>query len=125
LHQAQILTTVDFSEVRDLSEGSRVAKGNKVDAVMSKGREACNDSCLLATTGATGRDKHASGLAVQLALLPELAGGIPESLQKAGSSPMKTKGTKICTHLELGGHVTVASGDTENETVVVSEVAGF
>jgi hypothetical protein len=73
---------VDFREVRQLSKGSRITKGNKVDAMMSEGREARNGSGLLATTGATGRDKHASGLAVQLALLPKRAGAVPEGLEK-------------------------------------------
>jgi hypothetical protein len=62
---------------------------------------------------------------VQLALLPELAGAVPEGLQKPSSSPMKTRGNEIYTYLELAGHVTEASGDTKNETVVVSEVVGF
>jgi hypothetical protein len=75
-------TTVDFSEVRQLCKGIRIAKGNKVDAMSSKGREDCKDSCLLATTGTTSRDKHASGLTLQLSLLPELASGVPEGLQK-------------------------------------------
>ena len=84
---------MDFREVRQLSKGTRIAEGNKVDAMMSEGREACNGSCLLSTTGATSRDKHASGLAVQLALLPELAGGIPEGLQRKArvQSRCKTK----------------------------------
>lgn len=55
--------------------------------MMGQRREARNDSDLLATTGATGRDEHASGLAVQLACLPELAGAIPEGLQKAQFQP--------------------------------------
>jgi hypothetical protein len=38
--KAQIPTTVDFSEVRQLCKGSRIAKGNKVDAMMGQGREA-------------------------------------------------------------------------------------
>ena len=37
----------------------------------------------------------------------------------------KTKGNIIYTYLELSGHATIASGDTKNETVVVSEVAGL
>ena len=38
--RAQILTTVDFSKVRQLGEGIRIAKGNIVDAMMSQSREA-------------------------------------------------------------------------------------
>ena len=73
---------MDFTEVSQLPKGVRIAKGNKVDAVMSEGREASNDGCFLPTTDATGRDEHASGLAMQLSLLPEMASGIPEGLQK-------------------------------------------
>lgn len=87
---------MDFIEVGQLSKGTRIAKGNKVDALMSEGREDRDDSCLLATTEATGGDEHAGGLAVQLALLPEMASTIPEGLaKKAGSSPMKFKKEKI------------------------------
>jgi hypothetical protein len=82
-------TTVDFSEVRQLCKGIRIAKGNKVHAVMSEGREACNDSCLLATADATGRDEHTSGLAGQGALLPEVASRIQESLQKKKRVPAR------------------------------------
>lgn len=124
-------TTVDFSEVRQLCEGIRIAKGNKVHAVMSEGREACNDSCLLATTDATGRDEHSSGHAGQGARLPEVASRVQESLQKkkkASSSPTNTKrkveDIYLYTYLDLSRHAAVASGDTKNNTVVFSEVGG-
>ena len=61
---------------------------------------------------------------MQAALLPELAGAIPESLQMRVFSPMKTKQKVIYTYLELSGHATVASGDTAKETVELSEVVG-
>jgi hypothetical protein len=50
--------------------------------MMSKGREGRDSGRLLATTGATCGDEHPCELAVQLALLPELARAIPEGLQK-------------------------------------------
>jgi hypothetical protein len=55
---------MDFSEVTQLSKGIRIAKGNKVDAMMGEGREECHGGHLLATTGATRAHKHASCLAV-------------------------------------------------------------
>jgi hypothetical protein len=51
----------------------------------------------------------------------------PVPSQKAYKSqfqPDKTKRKGIYTYLELSGHVTEASGDTQKETVVVSEVIG-
>lgn len=73
---------MDFRDICQLGEGTRIAKGDKGDAMVSKGREGRESSGLLATTGATCRDEHACELAVQLALLPELASAIPEGLQK-------------------------------------------
>lgn len=72
---------MDFREIRQLAEGTCIPKGDKGDAVVSKGREGRESSRLLATTGATCGDKDACELAVQLALLPELASRIPEGLQ--------------------------------------------
>ncbi len=43
-HRSQILTTVNFLEVRQLSKGMRIAKGDIVNAVMSEGREGRNSS---------------------------------------------------------------------------------
>jgi len=97
--------TVGLGGVGQLCEGSGIAKGNEGDAVVSEGREARNNGRLLSTTETTGGDEHAGELAVQLALLPELACAVQESL-------------------ELSGHVTVASGDAKEEAIVVSEVAG-
>ena len=73
---------MDFRDICQLGEGTRIAKGDKGDAMVGKGREGRESSRLLATTGATCRDEHACELAVQLALLPELASAIPEGLQK-------------------------------------------
>jgi hypothetical protein len=73
---------MDFRKIRQLAEDTRIPEGDKADAVVNEGREARDSGGLLATTVATSRDEHASELAVQLALLPKLAGGIPEDLQK-------------------------------------------
>lgn len=71
---------MDFREIRQLAEGRGIAQGDEGDAVVSEGREACNSRGLLATAMATSGDEHASVLALQLALLPQLAGGIPKCL---------------------------------------------
>jgi len=97
--------SVDFIEVRQLAEGRSIAQGDEGDTVVSEGREACNGRGLLATTVATGGDEHATELALQLALLPQLAGAIPEGLP-------------------LSGEVTEASGYTIKDTIIVSEVIG-
>lgn len=47
---------------------------------MSEGREDRNNGQFLPTTKAAGGDEHASKLAIQLALLPEVAGTIKECL---------------------------------------------
>ena len=117
---------MDFREIRQLAEGRGIAQGDEGDAVVSEGRQACNSRGLLTTTMATSGDEHASVLALQLALLPQLAGGIPECLQD-GISPLPTKMKGeiwIYAHLPLSGEVTVASGDTENEAIKVTEVVG-
>ena len=73
---------MDFSHVRQLSEGSCVAKGNEGDAVVGKGGHGRNSGGFLSTAETTSRDEHASELAVQFALLPEVTGRIPKRLQK-------------------------------------------
>jgi hypothetical protein len=73
---------VDFSEIRQLGKGSSIPQGHKTDAVVSKGRLGCKSRGLLATTMASSGDEHSSVLAVQLALLPQLAGTIDEGLQE-------------------------------------------
>ena len=72
---------MDLCDVRQLSEGSCVAKGNEGDAVVGKGRHGCDGGGFLPTAETTGGDEHASELAVQFALLPERAGRIPKGLQ--------------------------------------------
>jgi hypothetical protein len=70
-------------------------------------------------------DEHAGEFAVQLALLPELAGSIPESLQnRTKPQPHENQRLKKLAYLPLSGEVTVASGDTVKDTVIVSEVVG-
>jgi hypothetical protein len=84
---------VDFSEIRQLAEGSSIPQGDKRDAVVNKRRLACNGRRLLATTMASSGDEHSSVLAMQLALLPQLAGTIKEGLQE-GLSPAPDENEK-------------------------------
>jgi hypothetical protein len=78
---------VHFRKISQLAKGTRIAKGDKADAVVSEGREARNSGGLLAATVTSSRDEHASEFAVQLALLPELAGSIPEGLVQKNTKP--------------------------------------
>jgi hypothetical protein len=96
---------VDFREIRQLAEGRGIAQGDEGDAVVSEGREGCNSRGLLATTMATSGDKQASVLALQFALLPQLAGAIPEGLHDALSPlPTKTKGDICVPSTERGSY---------------------
>ena len=61
---------------------------------------------LLASALACGRDEQATEFASELALCPELAGCVPESLP-------------------LAGEVTETGGDTDQESVKVGEGRGF
>lgn len=76
---------MDLSDVRQLSEGSRVTKGNVGDPVVGEGRHGRDGRGFLSTAEATGGDEHASELAVQFSLLPEVAGRVPKGLQGGGA----------------------------------------
>lgn len=69
-----------LSDVCQLRKGSSIAEWDEGDTVMSEGREDRNNGQFLPTTKAAGGDEHASKLAIQLALLPEVAGTIKECL---------------------------------------------
>jgi hypothetical protein len=91
-------TTVDLLKVGQLSEGSLVSQRNVDEAVVDESRHGGDGGGLLATTEGAGADEHTSILAPEGALLPLLAGLVPEGL-------------------ELGGEVAVTGGDTEEDTV--------
>ena len=96
---------MDFIKIRQLAEGRGIAQGDVGDAVVSEGREGCNSRGLLATTMATSGDEHASVLAEQLSLCPQLAGAIPEGLHDGLSRiPMKTKGSICVPSIERGSY---------------------
>lgn len=90
-YSEQTRTAVNFSEIRQLAKGSSIPQGDKRDAVVSKGRLRCKSRGLLSTTMAGSGDEHSSVLAVQFALLPQLAGTIEEGLQEGLSSRRKQK----------------------------------
>ena len=73
---------MDLRDVRQLSEGFCVAEGNVGDPVVGKGGHGRYGGGFLSTAETTGGDKHATELAVQFTLLPELAGPIPKRLQR-------------------------------------------
>ena len=100
-------TTVDLLKIGQLSEGGLVAQRNVDEAVVDESRHGGDGGGLLATTEGAGADEHTSILAPEGALLPLLAGLVPEGL-------------------ELGGEVAVTGGDTEEDGIVVKEslVAG-
>lgn len=96
-------TTVDLTQVGQLTEGGLVAQGNVDQAMVSKSAHGSESSGLLATTLGTGRDKQTGVLAPVATSGPDTTGLVPESLP-------------------LGGEVTVAGGDTEEESIVFGEV---
>ena len=94
---------MDLTQVGQLTEGGLVAQRNVDQAVVSKSAHGSKASGLLATTLGTGRDEQTSVLAPVAATGPDTTGLVPESLP-------------------LGGEVTVAGGDTEEESIVFGEV---
>lgn len=99
-------TTVDLAEVGQLGEGGLVAQRDVEETVVSKGAHGSKGSGLLATTGGTGRDEETSILAPVATGSPDTSGLVPEGLP-------------------LGGEVTVASGDTEEDGIVLQEGIGL
>lgn len=96
---------MNLLKVGELGKGSLVTKGNVDEAVVDESRHGGDSGGLLATTEGTGADEHASVLAPEGALLPLLAGLVPEGL-------------------ELGGEVAVTGGDTEEDTVESLKLGG-
>lgn len=99
-------TTVDLLKVGQLSESSLVAERNVDEAVVNQSGHAGDGGGLLATTEGTGADEHAGVLAPEAALLPLLAGLVPEGL-------------------ELGREVSVTGGNTEEDTVEGLKLGGI
>ena len=102
--------------------------------MVGKGGHGRNSGGFLSTAETTSRDEHASELAVQFALLPEVTGRIPKRLQKKkGSDISPSSGTDPkrkrreggpCAHLPLRGEVAVSGGNTEKEGIKVGQFCG-
>lgn len=98
-------TTVDLSQVRELSEGGLVAQRDVEEAVVSEGAHGSNGGRLLATTEGTGGDEQTGVLAPEATSSPDTAGAVPEGLP-------------------LSGEVTVTGRDTEENGIILEEVVG-
>lgn len=73
---------MDLTDIRQLGKGMCIAKGNEADAVVGEGRHGRYSGGFLPTAETTGGDEHASKLAIQFSLLPEVASSIPKGLQR-------------------------------------------
>ena len=96
-------TTVDLVQVGQLTEGGLVAQRNVDQAVVGKSTHGSESSGLLATTQGTGRDEETGVLAPVATSGPDTTGLVPEGPP-------------------LSGEVTVAGGDTEEESIVSGEL---
>ena len=96
---------MDLLKVGQLSEGSLVSQRDVDEAVVDESRHGGDGGGLLATTEGAGADEHTSILAPEGALLPLLAGLVPEGL-------------------ELGGEVAVTCGDAEEDAVEGLKLGG-
>lgn len=96
-------TTVNLLEIGHEGEGVLVAQRDVDETVVGEGAHGGQSSALLATTGGTSGDEETSVLAPVATGSPDGAGLVPECLP-------------------LSGEVTVASGDTEEDGIVLQEV---
>jgi hypothetical protein len=99
-------TTADLRMVGENAESVLVAQRNEDHSVMDKGRHGVRGSDLLPTALGTGGDENADVFAVKSTTCPEAAGSVDECLP-------------------LTGEVTITSGDTEEESVVIRQIGGF
>lgn len=99
-------TTVNLIEVGQEAEGILVAQRNVNETVVGEGAHGGQSSGLLTTTGGTGGDEETGVLAIVATGGPDGAGLVPEGLP-------------------LSGEVTVTSGDTKEDGIVLQEVVGL
>lgn len=97
---------MDLVEVGELTECVLVTQRNVDEAVVGESAHASNSSGLLATSEGTGGDEQTGVLASVATSGPDGTGGIPEGLP-------------------LSGEVSVTSGNTEKDGVVLQEVVGL
>ena len=98
-------TTVNLIEVGQLAKDGLVTQRDIDHAVMSEGAHGSKASGLLTTALSTSGDEETSVLAPVATGGPDSTGGIPESLP-------------------LSREVTIAGGDTEQNTVILRELLG-
>lgn len=96
-------TTVDLSQVGELSEGGLVAQRNVEETVVSEGAQRGDSSGLLTTTEGTGGDEDTGVLAPEATSGPDAASLVPEGLP-------------------LSREVTETGGDTEEDGIVLEEL---
>ena len=99
-------TTMNLTEVGKLTEGSLVSQRDIEEAMVSEGAHGSESSRLLATTLGASRDEKTGILSPEATSGPDATGLVPESLP-------------------LGREVTVASGDPEENGIVLEELSGF
>lgn len=97
---------MDLLQVSQLGKGVLVAQRNVDETVVSEGAHGGDGSRLLATTESTGGDEETSVLAPVTTGGPDGASSIPEGLP-------------------LSREVTVASRDTEQNSIVLQKVVGL
>ena len=122
---------MDLSDVRQLREGFCVAEGNVGDPVVGEGGHGRYGGGFLSTAETTGGDEHATKLAVEFTLLPELAGRIPKRLQRkyiyslsSGTTQKKREDHHVLAYLPLRREVAVSGGNTEKEAIIVGQFCG-
>lgn len=79
----EILTTVNLSEVGELSERMGVTEGDVENPVVGEGGERGNRGRLLSSSRSSGGDEDTGVLPSELPGRPEAAGGVPEGLEYA------------------------------------------
>ena len=97
--------TVHFVQVGELPEDGLVAQGDVDHAMMGECAHGGDAGGLLAASQSGGGDEEADVFAPEAALLPLASGTVEEGLP-------------------LGGEVAVASGDPEEDTVVLLKLVG-
>ncbi|ANB15925.1 hypothetical protein AWJ20_3569 [Sugiyamaella lignohabitans] len=97
-------TASDFLQVGQNVEVVLITKRNIDDTMMGQGGQRVEDSDLLTTTGGTGRNKYTGIFTPESTRSPQTTSSIPEGLP-------------------LSGEVTITSGDTKQESIVVGQVS--
>jgi hypothetical protein len=116
-------TTVYLLQVGQKRENVLVAERNKNDTVVGQRRERGVDGHFLPSARGTGGNKDTGVLASEGTTSPETTRGIPEDLRRIGRSVHDILSIGRGGYLPLGGERTITGRDTEEEAIVVVEVA--